>query len=172
MTAQLGEQAWDALLDRAQVDGAYTSLGNYPDEEFSALLGALRARTGKTAHEALAWFGRLSMHIMAERYPAFFEGHDRLRPFLLSVDDVIHCEVRKLYPGANVPTFEFDRDSDAGDDSALTMHYRSSRRLCHLAEGFIHGAADVFAEDVRVSHLRCMLDGDDECALQCRFEAP
>ena len=27
-----GDETWEDLLEAAQVDGAYTSLGNYPDE--------------------------------------------------------------------------------------------------------------------------------------------
>ena len=33
VTQAHGEEVWDQLLDAAQVDGAFTSLGNYPDED-------------------------------------------------------------------------------------------------------------------------------------------
>ena len=35
-----GEDTWDALLARAHVDGAYTSVGNYADADLGALVGA------------------------------------------------------------------------------------------------------------------------------------
>ena len=38
VTQEHGEEAWEDLLDRSGVEGAYTSLGSYPDQEFLALL--------------------------------------------------------------------------------------------------------------------------------------
>ena len=37
--ARVGVRMWDDLLDAANVDGAYTALGNYPDEQLVALAG-------------------------------------------------------------------------------------------------------------------------------------
>ncbi len=42
-----GEDTWDELLDAAGLDGAYTSLGSYPDEELLRLVAAAaHRRTG------------------------------------------------------------------------------------------------------------------------------
>jgi len=35
-----GEDTWDDLLERAGLDGAYTSLGSYPDEDLMRLVAA------------------------------------------------------------------------------------------------------------------------------------
>ncbi len=83
----------------------------------------------------------------------------------ITLNDIIHPEVRKLYPDADVPEFEFS----GRDDSTLTIGYRSRRRLCELAEGFIEGAADHFGESVALEQPRCMLRGDDDCVISCRF---
>lgn len=165
----VGETAWDGMLERAGVDGAYTSLGNYPDEDFSRLLEALANHRGNPARDTLRWFGHQAMPFLAERYPEFFTAHKSLRPFLLSLNDVIHAEVRKLYPGAEVPVFGFEipPPGDAGD--GLVIHYRSKRRLCPLAEGFISGAADYFRQPVALSQRTCMLDGAQECVLACEI---
>ena len=40
VVADHGEATWDEVLDRAGADGAYTSLGNYPDEELRRLVAA------------------------------------------------------------------------------------------------------------------------------------
>lgn len=42
VSEQHGPDTWDALLDATEVDGSYTSLGNYPDEELLALVGRRR----------------------------------------------------------------------------------------------------------------------------------
>jgi hypothetical protein len=78
--------------------------------------------------------------------------------------------VRKLYPGADVPIFEFETPAGAAAHDTLFIHYRSKRKLCQLAEGFIAGAADHFKEQVLVAQPSCMLEGAASCQLVCRFE--
>ena len=48
-----GEDVWDALLDAAGVAGAYTSLGNYPDEDLGKLVAA--AATMRAPRGSPAW---------------------------------------------------------------------------------------------------------------------
>ena len=83
---------------------------------------------------------------------------------------VIHAEVRKLYPGAEVPVFEFETPAGSASHDTLVIHYRSKRQLCQLAEGFIAGAADHFKESVGLSQPSCMLEGAVECQLVCKFD--
>jgi hypothetical protein len=170
VTTHIDEKTWDGILESAGAGGAYTSLGNYPDEEFVKLLGVLAQQSGKSDRETLKWFGQLSMPFLAQRYPEFFTAHTGMRSFLLSLNDVIHAEVRKLYPGAEVPRFEFETPAGAAAHDTLIIHYRSKRRLCQLAEGFIAGAADHFGEKMTVTQPSCMLDGAAACALVCHFE--
>ena len=138
------EDAWDDLLARAGVIGAYTSLGNYPDEELVALIEVVAAARGQSRSECLRWFGSEAMALLASAYPTFFVGHRSLRTFLPTVNDVVHAEVRKLYPGADTPELYVEHD----DDGDLRLSYASPRRLCALAEGLIEGAAARFGESV------------------------
>lgn len=170
VTTHVGESAWDKVLAHAGADGAYTSLGNYPDEEFAKLVAVLAKASRRTDRQVLAWFGRYSMPFLSQRYPEFFTGQRGLRAFLLSLNDVIHAEVRKLYPGADVPVFEFETPPGEAAHHTLIIHYRSKRRLCPLAEGFIAGASDYFREKVAVVQSKCMLDGAEGCVIECRFE--
>ena len=162
-----GENAWDDTLERAALDGAYTAVGSYPDSEFLRLLAALpEAPEPERPPEArLRWFGAKAFPLLAQRYPVFFDGHDSTQPFLLTLNDIIHPEVRKLYPDADVPVFEFSHEGQ----STLVVGYRSGRRLCFLAEGFIEGASTHFGEHVSIEQRRCMHLGDERCDLVCRF---
>jgi hypothetical protein len=162
---ETGDSSWDALLDAAGVDGAYTSLGSYPDAELGKLVQGVAQHTGMSAAETLRWFGRQSMPLLAERYPQFFTGQRSTRTFLLGLNDIIHAEVRKIYPGAQVPVFDFDTSSP----DVLIVGYSSARRMCALAEGFTEGAADVFNEDVSFTHAACMHRGDPKCIFHLRF---
>ena len=165
VTDEHGEDTWDALLDAAEVDGAYTAVATYPDEEMTALVGAASNALGISGDDVLIWFGRKCMPIFSQTYPHVFEGHTSARTLILALNDVIHPEVRKLFPGAYVPEFEYD---DAAD-GPLTITYSSKRQLCAFAEGLINGAADHFGEVATVTHASCTKKGDNECVIRSTF---
>lgn len=162
---EFDERTWDALLSGADLEGSYTAVGSYPDEELFSLVAQASAATGMSADDVVIWFGRRAIPRFRDRYPSFFEGHTSARSMVLSLNDVIHPEVRKLFPGAYVPEFDFD---EVGDDG-IRLGYQSTRKLCSFAEGLILGAADHFGEQVDVAHELCMKRGDDRCVLVCRF---
>lgn len=163
--SEFGETSWDELLDAAGLEGAYTSLGNYPDAELGRLVAASATRLELPPEEVLRWFGRKAMPILATRYMVFFSPHSNTRSFLLTLNDIIHPEVNKLYPGAITPVFDFDTSSD----KVLLMAYRSQRQLCALAHGFVEGAADHFHESAEVDHVKCIIRGDDRCLFRLTF---
>lgn len=162
---EYGEGTWDQLLEETNLDGAYTSVGNYPDEELMALVKAGSEATNIDADELVEWFGTKSIPLLAERYPAFFAPHTSTRDFVLTLNDVIHPEVRKLFPGAYAPQFEFD----ASDPEELVLGYISYRNLCSFAEGLIKGAAQHFGEEATVSQRECSKKGGDRCVFVCSF---
>ena len=90
-----------------------------------------------------------------------------LKQFLLTVDRVVHVEVRKLHPDASLPSFEY---LDERDDE-LTMIYSSPRKMCMLAEGLISGAAKHFGADYTLVHDKCMHNGEDSCELHLKIAA-
>lgn len=165
VTKKIGAGVWDELLDDAGVDGAYTSLGNYSDEEMVALVDAAAAKLDMSSADVLRWFGQQAMPLLKKRYPNFFTPHSSSRSFVLSVNSIIHPEVRKLYPGAKCPDFHF-RETPEGN---VTMGYKSSRRMCDLAHGFIKGAAGIFCEEVDITHHTCMNHGADKCLMEIRW---
>jgi hypothetical protein len=122
---------------------------------------------GRPEQDTVRWFARASTPWLVERYPAFFSGHRSLRTFLPTLDDVIHREVRKLYPGAIAPSFAFS----TSPEGHLRLEYTSPRKLCAFAEGLIEGTAVHFGETVRVTQPTCARRGDPTCVLQCEIGA-
>jgi hypothetical protein len=165
VTQDHGADTWDALLESAGVDGAYTCMGSYSDDEMTKPVGAASQMLNIPPGAVLRWFGRRSMSVLWQQYPVFFKDHKSTRSFLLTLNDIIHPEVRKLYPGADVPVFGFDNSSD----EALLMVYRSHRKLCALAHGFIEGASSYYQETVHFEQIMCMLQGDAECVFRISF---
>jgi predicted hydrocarbon binding protein len=64
-----------------------------------------------------------------------------------------------LYPGASVPSFEYQLSSDR----KLTIIYSSAKKMCALAEGLIEGAAVYYGEPIIIQQSKCMLRGDSCC---------
>jgi Haem-NO-binding len=162
---EYGEDTWDTLLEAAGLDGVYTSLGNYPHEELLQLVTAASPALQMPAEAIIRWFGRHAIALLVERYPEFFEAHKTTRAFLLTLNDVIHPEVRKIYPGADVPIFDYDTSSE----EVLEMKYRSARKLCMFGQGLIEGAAAHYGEAVSIEQLKCMNRGDDRCEFRVAF---
>jgi len=165
VTARFGPDAWPDLIDMAGVSGVYTSLGAYPDAEIMALVAAASVASQMPEAEVLRWFGQRALPMMAQRFGWLFEGHTTARSFLLSVNEIIHPEVRKLHAGGACPHFHF---SD-GEDGWLVLGYQSPRRLCALVEGFVEGVSAHFGETVEVRHLACMNDGHPLCRVAVRW---
>jgi hypothetical protein len=163
--AQYGEKTWDDLLTTAQLHGAYTSLGNYPDDDLTKIVAVASQALGQPPEAIVRWVGREALPLLAIRFPRLFAAHDSTRSFVLTLNDIIHPEVRKLYPGANVPEFDFDTSSD----EFLVVGYQSARRLCAFAQGLVEGAAAHYGEVADFEHLKCMNKGDEKCVFRIRF---
>ena len=159
---QFGLEAWDTLLDRTGLDGIYVATETYADEELLSLVTAAEATTKIPVQKLVRAFGEYMVPKFAQHYPVFFEGQTNLKAFLLTVDQVIHVEVRKLYPEAGLPEFEYEDEQD----NTLTMQYRSPRKLCALAEGLIAGSAKHFSQRYEMQHDICMHNGEDHCSLK------
>lgn len=137
----------DRIIERAQLPsgGVYTSVGTYPPAEAMSLVRELSSETGAPPDELLRTFGLHLFKRFASGFPHFFRPDDNALGFLERVETVIHVEVKKLYPDAELPTFDTVRTDDS-----LTMIYRSPRCLSSLAEGLIQGCADHFGEPIEI----------------------
>ncbi len=161
VTEAMSAEAWDDVVDDSGVSGSYTSLGTYPDEELSQIVHATARAAGLSDAETLQLSGRLGFKHLVRRAPQLLDGLDGWRAVIKSLDDIIHPEVRKIYPDADVPGFAATDDGDA-----LVVIYTSKRGLCSLADGLIVGAGEWFEKKLSVEHTGCVHDGDPSCAMR------
>jgi hypothetical protein len=157
-----GDTYWDEVVDESGLAASYTSLGTYPDHEVETLARVVAEREDASVPDVIRHVGHEGMTILVERYPGFFEPHTGLRSFLLSLNSVVHPEVRRLYPGAVIPEFEHAFPAPG----VIELGYRSARGRCDLAEGLVLGAADHYGERVVVSQPVCVHRGDDSCVIR------
>ena len=162
--AKMGMDMVDRILDECQLPsgGIYTSLGTYDHREIVQMVMRLSEHTRMPVPALVQGFGQHLLGRFAIGYPDFFQSAGGAFGVLSRIEDHIHVEVRKLYPEAELPTFQIDQT----DERTLHMTYRSSRPFADLAEGLIRGCIEHFREDIAVE--RHDLEGGTGTA--ARFE--
>ena len=163
---QFGADVWDDAVERTGVDGAYTSLGNYPESDLDRLAEELSTAVGVSKAEMYTEIGRHGFRHLAERHPDLLVLFTSWRDVVEHLDGIIHVEVRKIYPGVAPPSFVVRTD----DDGSLVLTYHSERRLCCLAEGLLLGLGDWYRSPLVVSHVECHQQGAALCTLVVREE--
>jgi hypothetical protein len=153
----------DTIIDRSRLPsgGAYTSVGTYDHREIVELVGQLSAVTGSPVPDLVRTFGRHLFGRFTQLFPQYFEGIGSALEFLPKVHDYIHVEVLKLYPDAELPSFECHPEGRGG----MVMIYRSSHPFPDLAEGLILGCVEHFRDPVQV----CREDFRDVGGAATRF---
>ncbi|CAH1215688.1 hypothetical protein PAECIP111891_04288 [Paenibacillus allorhizoplanae] len=126
--------------------GSYTSVGTYDHSEMIQLIVQLSQRTSIPVTDLIITFGEYLFTQLIELHPQFLQENSTVFSFLQKVDSYIHVEVRKLYPGAELPAFEYDTSVEG----TLIMIYRSSRPFADLAEGLINGCIQHYGEAINV----------------------
>ena len=138
----------DAIIAKSGVasGGAYTAVGTYPHDEIVALVVALSGETGLPVPDLVKTFGKHMFGRFAMLYPRFFQGVNGSFQFLSGIEHIIHAEVRKLYPDAELPTFEVE-----SAPGRLVLTYISDHPFADLAHGLIEGCIAHFGEPITVT---------------------
>ena len=159
----LGEAAVDDILDGLALDndGAYSAVGNYSCGELMRIVGAISDHTAIPVPELQRRFGQWVHGRFVEGYPAFFADKPNALAMLDAIENEVHVEVRKLYPDAELPTFE----TEWHGMRALTMPYRSDRPLVPFCHGMIEACVAHFRQPAEITVTEI---GDDH-ARAARF---
>lgn len=169
VTENWGEDTYEEILDATSLktDEPFVAPGAYPDEDLMSLVATAVDQLGVPLPDALRAFGRFCFPGLARAYPIFLDGHTDAKTFLLTVETVIHVEVRKLMPDASPPRFDYE---DPGPDQ-LVIQYKSTRKLCHLMAGLLDGVGDHFGIEIESQQTECVLDGAPHCRFELVFRA-
>ena len=146
---QFGIEMYDRLVESCELpSGAvYTAVGTYEHTELLQLVGQLSQQTGTPVPDLVRAFGRHLFSALTTSYPQFAKGVGSSIDFLASIEDYIHVEVRKLYPDAELPRFEFAKL----DEGSWQLSYFSSRPFADLCEGLIAASIEHFGDPIEIS---------------------
>ncbi len=135
--------------------GVYTAVGTYEYDEMLQLVGFLHKKTKLPVPDLLKTFGQYLFGTFEKNYGVFFDKEDNAFDFFESIENHIHVEVKKLYPDAQLPTFDTTRISD----NILEMVYKSERKMADFAMGLIEKTLIRYNERARISRENIEEDG-------------
>jgi predicted hydrocarbon binding protein len=158
-----GPAAWTKLLSEAGLTGKfYLPLNQYPDEQAVALVAAAAQLTGKTASQILEDFGEFMAADLILTYKAFVRPEWKTLDLIECTEDAIHRIIRLNDPAAHPPYLKVQRLRA----NQVQIRYTSQRKMCALAVGIARGLAKHYNERIEIRHIRCMLDGAQECEIE------
>lgn len=141
-----GFDAVDAMIEESGVSGVYTQVGTYPFEELVSLVSTLAKQQKTEIPTLLEFYGKHLFGVLVSLYPHFDQFHSSFE-VITKVDKIIHPEVHKLYPEAELPTFMLKEESL----NRLLLEYQSNKKLQHLAKGLMVGAGEYYGENISVT---------------------
>ena len=114
--------------------GVYTAIGTYEFSEMLSLLTHLSEHTSISINDLLLVYGEHFFAVLASSYPQLIDKYDDPIELLSSIENHIHVEVRKIYPDAELPTFEVLEKTE----TSLIMVYKSSRAMSNFGLGLMN----------------------------------
>ncbi|MDY7548198.1 heme NO-binding domain-containing protein [Glaciimonas sp. CA11.2] len=153
----------DEVMSAATLEtgGAYTTVGTYKYPEIIEMVGHLSERTGVPVPTLLCAFGKDLFTSFTRSNINHLENVNSTFSLLKVLDNKIHVDVKKLYPDAELPSFEYSNS----DPLVLILVYRSQRPFADLAEGLIRGAISHFNESISL----CRIDYPSQQGVHSRF---
>lgn len=153
---QFGFDIVDDMIEKAGVSGVYTQAGNYPFEELYSMVIALSDLVDAPAPALIEAFGKNIFKKLIVIYPKAVQAYNTAFEFIAHIDDVVHPEVKKLYPDTELPRFNIETI----DDTKLVTTYSSKKPLMDLAKGLMESCAEHYNEDMDVSYEVLPKKGD------------
>jgi len=154
---EYGYEVVDELIEKNDLEskGAYTSIGTYDHSEMVQLITSLSDHTKESIPSLLKIFGLYFFSILRDSYPHFLKARNNAFEFLESIETYIHVEVKKIYPEAELPSF----NTQINAANQLEMVYHSERKMADFAEGLIEKSLEYYGEKATISRNLIEVDG-------------
>ncbi|WP_378186563.1 heme NO-binding domain-containing protein [Aquimarina sp. W85] len=132
--------------------GAYTAIGTYSFSEMLSLLTNLSELTDLSIDALLLTYAEHFFSVLATSYPGLIEQYTDPIELLSSIENHIHVEVQKIYPEAELPSFEvLEKNTEK-----LVMIYSSSRAMYSFGLGLMQKTFEHFdtKADIKLEKLK------------------
>jgi len=138
----------DKLIEKTELStsGAYTNIGAYNHKELLALVTNLHHLTDISVNDLLVNYGQYLFPRLMKISPDVVSQFGNSFELVAAVDSIIHVEVLKIYPDAELPEFCVIKQNE----NELQVTYTSCRPFAYLAKGLILGSAKYYIENIAV----------------------
>ena len=156
---KFGLEMVDKIIENSDLEsnGIYTSIGTYAFSEMLQLLKHLSANTNISTDDLLLVYGEHLFAVLAQSYPGLIESYKDPIEMLASIENHIHVEVRKIYPDAELPSFDVIEKTD----NSLIMIYKSSRAMHYFGLGLMNKTFEHFNSTATIELEKIKEDGTE-----------
>lgn len=138
-------------------EGIYTAVGTYSFSEMLQLLTHLSENTGISIDNLLLVYAEHFFSVIEKSYPGLLATYKDPIEMISSIENHIHVEVRKIYPDAELPTFEVVEKTE----KSLVMIYTSSRAMHHFGLGLMNKTFEHFNSTATIDLQKIKEDGTE-----------
>lgn len=156
---KFGLEMVDHIISNSDLEseGIYTSVGTYKFSEMLQLLQHLSAKTDISIDNLLLVYAEHFFSVLEDSYPGLLATYKDPIEMISSIENHIHVEVRKIYPDAELPTFEVVEKTD----NSLIMIYKSSRAMHHFGLGLMNKTFEHFNSTATIDLEKIKEDGTE-----------
>jgi len=145
---KFGLEMVDKIINQSELDsgGVYTAVGTYDFGEMLQLISHLSQNTDIPVDDLLIVYSEHLFAALVKSHPNLVSHYKDPMDLLASIENHIHVEVKKIYPEAQLPTFELEERSDTG----MVMVYKSDKALYVLGKGLMLETFKLFKVPVNI----------------------
>lgn len=145
---KFGLEVLNEVLDLSGDEGIYTSVGSYDHRNLVKMIINLSKKTDIEPETLQRVFGESVFKNLLATLPdqASIKDSGNTFQFVRHVEEYIHVEVKKLYPDAQPPSFDFISQNEVG----LEFDYKSARCMSHVCLGLLEGCSKYFDETLDI----------------------
>ena len=154
-----GLETVDYIIYKSELksEGVYTSVGTYDFFEMLSLISNLSEKVKIPVPELIYAYGLYFFNVLLRNHSNIIALYASPLDMLASVENHIHIEVRKLYPGAELPTFKIVKK----EEKFMEMIYYSDRGLYMFAKALIEKTFEHFDKNASINYKLLKEDGTE-----------
>ena len=138
-------------------EGIYTSVGTYEFGEMLQLITHLSTNTDISVDDLLLVYSEHLFAALIKSHPNLVSHYKDPMDLLASIENHIHVEVQKIYPDAQLPTFDLEERTD----SKMVMIYKSDKALYMLGKGLMLETFKLFKVPVEITFDKLNEEGTE-----------
>jgi len=142
----------DKIIEQSELDsgGAYTAVGTYEFSEMLQLVTNLSHNTAIDVNDLFLVYAEHLFSVLVKTHPDLVKHYKDPMDLIASIENHIHVEVQKIYPDAQLPSFELEERTE----DKMTIVYKSDKALYVLGKGLMLETFKLFNTPVTIDYQK------------------